>query len=109
MSRAGPSRSQRAPQASQSQANGTRRSTRRADPEDEDEEEREVQAENDEEDDHDVDMEAEIILGDKTDELTRKANNLVRLALFTEHRRMPLRRDEINKKGISFCSVTFMY
>lgn len=32
-------------------------------------------------------------------EITRKANDLVRLALFTEHRRSSLKRDEITKKG----------
>lgn len=32
-------------------------------------------------------------------ELERKANDLVRLALFTEQKRMPLRRDDITKKG----------
>lgn len=103
MARAGPSRSQR---AFQSQPNGTRRNTRRADPEDEDEGEEDAQTGvDDEEGHHDVDMEVEINLGNKGDELSRKANNLVRLALFTEHRRMPLRRDEINKKGVYFLAI----
>jgi len=35
---------------------------------------------------------------DAESELTRRANDLVRLALFTEHKRIVLRRDEINKK-----------
>ena len=29
----------------------------------------------------------------------KKARDLVRLALFSEHKRIPLRREEINKKG----------
>ena len=33
-------------------------------------------------------------------ELTRRANALVRLALFNEYRRMPLKREEISKKGL---------
>ena len=102
MARAGPSRSQRAPQPSQSQARGARRSSRRGEPEDDGEEgEEEDQAENEEEDE-DVDMDGGgATQGNKADELTRKANDLVRLALFTEHKRTPLRRDEINKKGAS--------
>lgn len=32
-------------------------------------------------------------------DLGRKANDLVRLALFCEHKRTPLRRDDISKKG----------
>ncbi|KAI0942216.1 hypothetical protein AcW1_002900 [Taiwanofungus camphoratus] len=36
--------------------------------------------------------------GDVQNELERKANDLVRLALFTEQRRVPLKRDEISKK-----------
>jgi hypothetical protein len=36
-------------------------------------------------------------------DLGPKANDLVRLALFCEHKRTPLRRDDITKKGsISF-------
>lgn len=35
----------------------------------------------------------------KMQELIRKANMLVRLALFTEHKRVSLKRDEISKKG----------
>ena len=38
------------------------------------------------------------------EDLGRKANDLVRLALFCEHKRTPLRRDDITKKGsLSFC------
>ncbi|KAK7047600.1 hypothetical protein VNI00_006368 [Paramarasmius palmivorus] len=36
--------------------------------------------------------------GSGANEIARKANQLVRLALFTEHRRVPLRRDDISKK-----------
>lgn len=93
MARAGPSRSQRAPQATQQSQ--SRRASRRGQPEDDEENEEEVQAE--EEDDEDVDMDA----ASQGDELTRRANDLVRLALFTEHKRTPLRRDEISKKGMS--------
>lgn len=42
------------------------------------------------------------------DELDRKANDLVRLALFTEQRRMPLKRDDITKKGAYFFSSSFI-
>src|ERR1700735_1770933 len=98
MARAGPSRSQRAPQPTQqSQQRGGRRASRQED----DEEEDAQQPENEDGDDEDVDMDqAEVI--NKGDELTRKANDLVRLALFTEHKRTPLRRDDINKKGMYF-------
>ena len=98
MARAGPSRSQRAPQPTQqSQQRGGRRASRQED----DDEEDAQQPENEDGDDEDVDMDqAEII--NKGDELTRKANDLVRLALFTEHKRTPLRRDDINKKGMYF-------
>jgi MAGE family. len=36
---------------------------------------------------------------DRSQDLSRKANDLVRLALFTEHKRTPLRREDISKKG----------
>jgi hypothetical protein len=35
-------------------------------------------------------------------DVVRKANDLVRLALFCEHKRTPLRRDDITKKGSLF-------
>jgi len=38
-------------------------------------------------------------------ELSRKANDLVRLALFAEQRRTVLRREEINKKGSYFYGI----
>jgi hypothetical protein len=34
--------------------------------------------------------------------LARRANDLVRLALFSEHKRVPLKREDITKKGASF-------
>lgn len=74
------SRSQRATQPSQSQV--------QADPEEE-----EVEEENHEEEYVNMDE------GSRGDELTRKANDLVRLALFTEHKRTALRREDISKKG----------
>ncbi|TDL23424.1 MAGE-domain-containing protein [Rickenella mellea] len=48
--------------------------------------------------DEDEDEERRGAGGDEEDELGRKANALVRLALFNEYKRTPLRRDEINKK-----------
>lgn len=36
----------------------------------------------------------------RTQHLDKKARDLVRLALFSEHRRVPLRREDINKKGM---------
>ncbi|PCH34545.1 MAGE-domain-containing protein [Wolfiporia cocos MD-104 SS10] len=44
------------------------------------------------------DNDEEVDGGEGQTELERKANDLVRLALFTENRRVPLRRDEISKK-----------
>lgn len=48
------------------------------------------------------------LLGCIIQEITRKANDLVRLALFAEQRRAALRRDEINKKG-EVCSSVSTY
>ncbi|OBZ73370.1 Melanoma-associated antigen G1 [Grifola frondosa] len=45
--------------------------------------------------------------GNGQNELERKANDLVRLALFTEHKRIPLRRDEISKKVLGSSSRSF--
>lgn len=39
--------------------------------------------------------------------LDKKARDLVRLALFTEHKRVPLRREDINKKGMFHPLHTF--
>jgi len=41
------------------------------------------------------------------DEIVKKANDLVRLALFTEQRRVPLRRDDISKKVLGAKSRSF--
>ncbi|KAF8465443.1 MAGE-domain-containing protein [Russula ochroleuca] len=83
MPRAGPSRSQRQP--SQTQRYG--RSQRRL--EDEDDDEMVVQNSEDED---------ETGMDDTTTDLKKRATDLVRLALFHEQGRMPLRRDEITKK-----------
>ncbi|KAF7983597.1 hypothetical protein HWV62_20497 [Athelia sp. TMB] len=85
----------RATQPSQSQARAKRGSRR--DPEEDDDEEEQMEQDDDEE--QDVDMDASIGAGSKENELERKANDLVRLALFVEQRRIPLKRDEISKKG----------
>jgi hypothetical protein len=39
------------------------------------------------------------------EQLQRKADDLVRLALFSEQRRTPLKREEINKKGPSYLNA----
>ncbi|OCB89624.1 MAGE-domain-containing protein [Sanghuangporus baumii] len=69
----------------------SRSQNRRRHEEDEEEEEEEEAAEEEQEEDAEEKDSAQ-------DELTRKANALVRLALFNESRHMPLRRDEINKR-----------
>ncbi|KDQ58128.1 hypothetical protein JAAARDRAFT_257770 [Jaapia argillacea MUCL 33604] len=87
MARAGPSRSQRAaPEPSQSQRLSQSQRARRGRQDDDDDED------GDEGDGMDVDEET------GENELTRKANELVRLALFTEQKRSALRKDDINKK-----------
>ncbi|TFY72084.1 hypothetical protein EVG20_g934 [Dentipellis fragilis] len=91
MARAGPSRSQRATQPSQTQTqrNGRAQKTQKTQRhQDEDEEEEE---DDDDEEDGDENGHAE-------DDLLKKANALVRLALFNEQKRTPLRRDDISKK-----------
>ncbi|KAI0752475.1 MAGE-domain-containing protein [Daedaleopsis nitida] len=93
-----PTRSQRAPAASQSQAPRATRagSSRRAPVEEDSEEEENIQMDADDDD------------GDKADEeLEKKARDLVRLALFHEQRRTPLRRDEITKKVLGSSGRTF--
>ncbi|KAA1473317.1 MAGE-domain-containing protein [Dentipellis sp. KUC8613] len=92
MARAGPSRSQRATQPSQTQTqrNGrTQRSQRTQRHQDEDEEEEEEEGEEGEDDDEN---------GHAEDDLLKKAHALVRLALFNEQKRTPLKRDDISKK-----------
>ncbi|KAH9896018.1 MAGE family-domain-containing protein [Cubamyces lactineus] len=88
-----PARSQRPSQASQSQPpRGTQGGrARRTRAEDHEEEEQE----NAYEDGGDEDIPADKAQQD----IERKARDLVRLALFHEQRRIPLKRDEISKKG----------
>ncbi|THH12950.1 hypothetical protein EW146_g7217 [Bondarzewia mesenterica] len=94
MPRAGPSRSQRTTQLSQlqsqSQAGGPSQSqrTRRRATEDEDEEEA---------GEEEADEEGELD-GHGDDDFNKKAHQLVRLALFQEQKRLPLRREDISKK-----------
>ncbi|KAH9987059.1 MAGE family-domain-containing protein [Russula vinacea] len=85
MPRAGPSRSQRQPSQTQTQRYG--RSQRRLEDEDDDE----VAVQNSDDDE-------ETGMDDTTTDLKKRATDLVRLALFHEQGRMPLRRDEISKK-----------
>ncbi|KAJ7704158.1 MAGE family-domain-containing protein [Mycena metata] len=83
---------------SQAQPSQTQRSQkRRVEEEDEEEEEEEEEEEGGRNNNMDVDDEDDDEPGGKK-ELVRAANALVRLAMFTEHKRVPLRRDEISKK-----------
>ncbi|TFK80919.1 MAGE-domain-containing protein [Polyporus arcularius HHB13444] len=100
MSRA--TRSQRAPQASQSHAPRTTqngRGSRRARVAEESEEEEHIPIDGVEEEDGEQDK--------AQGEISRKARDLVRLALFHEQRRMPLRRDEISKKVLGTGTRSF--
>lgn len=98
------SRSQKAAtQASQPAPSQRQRASRHNQPVESDEEEQEQDG-NQTQNGHDEDQEMEDEDGGApgssfSDELERKANDLVRLALFTEQKRMPLRRDDITKKG----------
>lgn len=98
MSRAGPSqsqRSQRGPQPSQYHSQrATRRSRRAQAREDEEEEELEQPEAGDE----NIEMGPDDGEASGHSELDRKASDLVRLALFMEQKRVPLRREDINKK-----------
>ncbi|KAF7314545.1 MAGE domain-containing protein [Mycena kentingensis (nom. inval.)] len=85
-------RTQKLAKASQSQPTQTQRSQKRrqpSEPEEDDDDDQEENINMDVDDDEDD--------NDKTDE-KRMAYSLVRLAMFNEHRRLPLRRDEISKK-----------
>lgn len=111
MPRAGPSRSQRQPSQTQTQRYG--RSQRRLE---EEEEEEEIAVQNSEDDEEpgldDTNTVRAAHVGYISDcflssqlnptlheqDLKKRATDLVRLALFHEQRRMPLRRDEISKK-----------
>lgn len=105
-------RSQRAPQASQSQppraTQGGR--SRRPQAEEEPEEDHHMQDGPDEDEGGERgDGVSLFILQGRVfpepartlQEIEKKARDLVRLALFHEQRRLPLRRDEISKKGTS--------
>ncbi|KAK7018433.1 MAGE domain-containing protein [Favolaschia claudopus] len=88
-----PRASQSQPQPSQTQ----RSQKNRAHEEEEDEDDDQEDQDEDEERNMDVDDDED---GDQNgkNELDRAAYALVRLAMFTEHKRTPLRRDEISKK-----------
>ncbi|KAJ7487288.1 MAGE family-domain-containing protein [Mycena galericulata] len=74
---------------------------RAQDSEEEEEEEEEEEGRMDVDGDLDGDEE------DDQTQLTRAANALVRLAMFTEHKRVPLRRDEISKKVLGANTRSF--
>lgn len=106
-------RSQRAPQASQSQPPRATQGggSRRAQAEDELEDDYNMQDGPDEEEAGERGDGVSILLlsvrvfpesSRILQEIEKKARDLVRLALFHEQRRLPLRRDEISKKGTSF-------
>ncbi|KAF9233264.1 MAGE-domain-containing protein [Melanogaster broomeanus] len=115
MARAGPSRSQRSqrePQPSQYQSQRPSRGRRRAvaeeDDEDADADEGGEEEEDGEQEGHEMDIDNTQVRKAAGDtDLDRKASDLVRLALFTEHRRVPLRREEINKKVLGSNTRSF--
>jgi hypothetical protein len=108
MPRAGPSRSQRQPPQTQTQRYG--RSQRRLEDDDDDEEIAVQNSEDDEEPGMDdantvraalvgyISLSSRFNPTPHEQDLRKRATDLVRLALFHEQRRMPLRRDEISKK-----------
>ncbi|KAK0471361.1 MAGE-domain-containing protein [Armillaria novae-zelandiae] len=75
-----------------SQAQSQRRATQRT------QRNRAEETEEEEEEDGDVSMDDDEENDPRDDDLVRKSNQLVRLALFAEHKRNPLRREEISKK-----------
>ncbi|KAI8976336.1 MAGE family-domain-containing protein [Trametes punicea] len=89
-------RFQRAPQPSQSQGGRPRRGHVPDEPEEEDVA-----------DDREEDGEEDVATEKVQQEAERKARDLVRLALFHEQRRIPLRRDEISKKVLGSNSRSF--
>ncbi|KAJ7751006.1 MAGE family-domain-containing protein [Mycena maculata] len=95
-------RSQKPARGLQAQPSQTQRSQKRWAEEPEDEEEDED--EEDEGRNMDVDDGEG---GDEAEKLKRAANALVRLAMFTEHKRVPLRRDEISKKVLGSNTRSF--
>ncbi|KAJ3502318.1 hypothetical protein NMY22_g18623 [Coprinellus aureogranulatus] len=95
-------RSQRQTQAqpSQSQApRGTQRGTQRGGKRQTQEEEAMEEDEEEEAEDEDAPSGSMNVDGDE--EVARRANGLVRIALFMEQKRMPLRRDDIVKKVLA--------
>ncbi|KAJ6500519.1 MAGE family-domain-containing protein [Mycena sanguinolenta] len=84
-------RSQKPARGSQAQPSQPGRSQKRRDEEPEEEDEEEEEGGNMDVDDEDEEQ-------DGKSDLDRAAYALVRLAMFTEHKRVPLRRDEISKK-----------
>lgn len=119
MPRAGPSRPQREREAQPSQYRSQRGQARRADSEDDDDSEGSGPNL-----DPDDDMNVEATQQSRKDggddvslirswlrtlahtyfvhqHLDKKARDLARLALFSEHKRIPLRREDINKKGVA--------
>ena len=111
-------RSQRPPQASQSRPPRATQAgrSRRAQVEEEPEEEQGAQEAHDEDEGEGDKVQGVSRLAtplqpssneplSRLQEIEKKARDLVRLALFNEQRRMPLRRDEISKKGaLRYCS-----
>ncbi|KAJ6472320.1 MAGE family-domain-containing protein [Mycena vitilis] len=92
----------RASGASQAQPSQTQRSQKRRGQVEEDDEEEE---EDDDDDGEGRDMDVDEDGGESG--LKRAATALVRLAMFTEHKRLPLRRDEISKKVLGSSTRAF--
>ncbi|CAK5272258.1 unnamed protein product [Mycena citricolor] len=86
-------RSQKAPRAPRAEHRQSQRSHRPRDPVHEDDQDDGEDVDMDEDQDGDGEE------GDGDQALKRATHALVRLALFNEHKRLPLRRDEISKKG----------
>ncbi len=119
MPRAGPSRSQRQP--SQTQTHRYGRSQRRIEDENDDEEIVVGNYEDDDEPMEDTNTvraapivytssffgSSQLSLTPHEQDLRKRATDLVRLALFNEQKRMPLRRDEISKKVMGSQRGTF--
>ncbi|KAF8552302.1 MAGE-domain-containing protein [Imleria badia] len=89
-----------------SQYQSQRTRGRRADPQEDDDNENDSPNM-----DSDVDMDVNATQGKRTDgdddHLDKKARDLVRLALFSEHKRVPLRREDINKKVLGSYTRSF--
>ncbi|KAG9316784.1 MAGE-domain-containing protein [Chiua virens] len=106
MPRAGPSRSQPSQRESQpSQYRSQRQRRRRADSENDDNDDGDG-LELDLDEDMDVDPSQARGANDQ-DHLDKKARDLVRFALFSEQKRVPLRREDINKKVLGSYTRSF--